>query len=108
MEGYNSIPACGLKSIRYYKTETVNTIDFRAGDDNFAGSGKKDSVSALFCGTLRFPQQGQTELCLTSDDEAQVRIDDKLVLNSGWDKKCKSVTVRGDQKVEVEFLERRT
>ena len=109
MEGYNSFPGCGLKSIRWYKEETVNTIDFRAGNGNFAGSGKKDKVSALFHGTLQFPQQGRTELCLTIDDEARVRIDDELVFDQDCcGRSCKEVTIHGDHKVEVEFFEKRT
>lgn len=109
MEGYNSIPTCGLKSIRHYKTETVGTIGFSTTTGNFAGSGRDGYVGALFHGTLKFPKQGLTTLCVTSDDEIQLRIDDELFFaQKGVMKSCKDVTFNGEHEVEVEYFEGRT
>ena len=103
------LPSAGLKSLSPYKTEFVDTINFREYDGIFAGSERFDYVAALFEGQLHFGSGETVRFCLTSDDGSKLFINDQLIIdNDGLHSdqtKCSSGYFSGRVAVAVEFFE---
>lgn len=83
-EEWTSLPSNGLASyILYsYKSEIVNTINYPNTFGDFAGSGKSESVAALFIGFLEFETEGEAWFCITSNDGSKLYVDDELKVNN--------------------------
>lgn len=83
-DGWITLPIRGLDHSIYppYKSEMVETINYPKSSGAFAGSGKSESVAALFVGYLEFQTKGESWFCIISDDGSKLFIDDDLKINN--------------------------
>ena len=79
--GWTSLPAAGLSSLTPYATDTTTTINFPNLSGEFAGSGRADSVGALFQSYL-YVDAVVAQICVTSDDGSKLFLDDVLVIDN--------------------------
>jgi len=103
------LPGQGLQSLTPYKVDTVATINFPNTSGNFATSGRHDYVAGLFGGHVDFEVSGVYELCITSDDGSKLFLDNSLYIDFDGPHdegtNCKSTTLYGVHKIDVEFFE---
>jgi hypothetical protein len=106
--GWTHLPVAGLSSLTPYATDTCSSINYPNQNGVFAGSGRADSVGALFQSYL-YVDAVVEKICVTSDDGSKLFLDDLLVIdNDGMHsvrKICADVSP-GVYKLDLEYFER--
>lgn len=93
-----------------YAAEIVPQVDFAATSGPFAGSGRANSVGAVFEGYLSAPQSDFYQLYLESDDGSRLWIGDTLVVDNddlhGMEERSGVIALHaGPHALRIEFFE---
>ncbi|MFQ6082230.1 MAG: PA14 domain-containing protein [Candidatus Aminicenantia bacterium] len=90
-EGGENVP--DFSTMTEYKTDIVSQINFlslgipRNGGVEFATSGRRDNVAALFTGYLEVPTDGVYTFYLLSDDASELYIGDERIIDNNGEHK---------------------
>ncbi|MFQ6094329.1 MAG: PA14 domain-containing protein, partial [bacterium] len=81
-EGGEQVP--DFSTMTPYKIDTVPQLNYSASPDEFATSGRADSLAALFTGYVSAPVDGIYTFYLLSDDASELHIgDEEIIDNNG-------------------------